>query len=79
MQSILQDLHYAIRQLRKSPGFGITVIATLALSIGITATVFSVLYAMLIRPLPYAQPERIAVLQPRSPQGYTQPASSPVR
>ena len=43
MQSFLQDLHYAIRQIRKSPGFGATVIATLALSIGITATVFSVL------------------------------------
>jgi putative ABC transport system permease protein len=77
MQSFLQDLRYAVRQLRKSPGFGATVIATLALSIGITAAVFSVLYAMLIRPLPYHQPESIVALHPRSPQGYTQPASFP--
>src|SRR5215471_6675535 len=77
MQSFLQDLRYAVRQLRKSPGFGVTVIATLALSIGITAAVFSVLYAMLIRPLPYHQPDSIVVLHPRSPQGYTQPASYP--
>src|SRR5271156_4248775 len=77
MQSFLQDLRYAVRQLRKSPGFGMTVIATLALSIGITAAIFSVLYAMLIRPLPYNHPESIAALQPRSPQGYTQPASYP--
>ncbi len=75
MQSFLQDLRYALRQLRKSPGFGLTVIATLALSIGITAAIFSVLYAMLIRPLPYDRPESIVALQPRSPQGYTQPAS----
>ncbi|WP_158751075.1 ABC transporter permease [Acidobacterium sp. S8] len=77
MQSFLQDLRYAIRQLRKSPGFGATVIATLALSIGITAAVFSVLYAMVIRPLPYQQPEKIVALQTHSPEGYTQPASYP--
>jgi putative ABC transport system permease protein len=75
MESFIQDLNYALRQLRKTPGFGITVIATLALSVGITAAVFSVLYAMLIRPLPYHNPEDIVAVQPRSPQGYTQPAS----
>lgn len=77
MQSFLQDLRYAFRQLSKSPGFSATVIATLALSIGITAAVFSVLYAMIIRPLPYAHPERIVALETHSPQGYTQPASYP--
>lgn len=77
MQSFLQDLRYATRQLRKSPGFGATVITTLALSIGITAAVFSVLYAMLIRPLPYQDADRIVALETRSPQGYTQPASFP--
>jgi predicted permease len=49
----------------------------LALSIGITAAVFSVLYAMVIRPLPYGDADRIVVPQPRSPQGYTQPAAYP--
>ena len=77
MQSFLQDLRYAVRQLQKSPGFGATVIVTLALSIGITAAVFSVLYAMVVRPLPYQQPERIMALETRSPEGYTQPSSYP--
>jgi putative ABC transport system permease protein len=77
MNSFLQDLRYALRQLHNSPGFGGTVIATLALSIGITAAIFSVLYAMLIRPLPYRDADRIVAIQPRSPQGYTQPASYP--
>ena len=74
---MLADLKFAWRQLRKSPGFGAAVIATLALSIGITTAVFSVLYAMVIRPLPYRDPGRIVALAPRSPQGYTQPASYP--
>lgn len=77
MQAVLQDLRYALRQLRNAPGFGATVIATLALSVGITASIFSVLYATLIRPLPYGDPDRIVALQPRSPQGYSQPASYP--
>jgi putative ABC transport system permease protein len=74
---MLSDLKYALRRLRKSPGFGAAVIATLALSIGITAAVFSVLYAMVIRPLPYRGADSIVTLAPRSPQGYTQPASYP--
>jgi putative ABC transport system permease protein len=77
MQSIFQDLRYGLRQMRKAPAFGITVVATLALSIGISAAVFSVLYAMLIRPLPYRDADRLLSVQPRSAQGYTQPASYP--
>ncbi|HZD48879.1 MAG TPA: ABC transporter permease [Silvibacterium sp.] len=77
MQVFLLDLRYAMRQMRNAPGFGATVIVTLALSVGITAAIFSVLYAMLIRPLPYHDPDGIVALQPRSPQGYTQPASYP--
>jgi len=77
MHSFLLDLRYAMRQMRQAPGFGATVISTLALSIGITAAIFSVLYAMLIRPLPYHDADRIVALEPRSPQGYTQPASYP--
>src|ERR1700751_4695512 len=77
MQSFIQDLRYSLRQLRKSPGFGATVITTRALSIGITAAVFSVLYAMLIRPLPYQDADRIVALETRSPEGYAQPAAYP--
>jgi putative ABC transport system permease protein len=75
MESILRDLRYLVRQLRKAPAFGITVIATLVLSIGIAAAIFSVLYAMLIRPLPYHNSKEIVEVQPRSSQGYSQPAS----
>ena len=77
MYSFLRDVCYALRQLRNAPGFAATVISTLALSIGITAVVFSVLYAMVIRPLPYSEPDRIVSLETRSPERYTQPASYP--
>lgn len=74
---LAQDLRYALRQLRKSPGFAITAVLTLALAVGITTAVFSVIYAELIRPLPYNHPEQIYHLQTWSRQGYTQPASYP--
>lgn len=74
---MFQDLKYALRQLRKSPGFTLTAVATLALGTGVTAAVFSVIYAVMIQPLPYDHPETIVVPQTFSPQGYTQPASYP--
>ena len=77
MTSLMQDLRYALRQLRKNPGFTISAVLTLALAVGITTAVFSVLYAELIRPLPYSHPEQIFYLQTWSRQGYTQPASYP--
>ncbi|MFZ0593776.1 MAG: ABC transporter permease [Bryobacteraceae bacterium] len=77
MRNLIPDLHYALRQMRKNPAFSVTIIATLALTVGLATTVFSVLDAVLIRPLPYHQPDRIVALQPYSPQGYTQPASFP--
>lgn len=77
MRNFIPDLHYALRQMRKNAAFSVTVIATLALTVGLATTVFSVLDAVLIRPLPYRQPDRIVALQPYSPQGYTQPASFP--
>jgi predicted permease len=77
MQNSLFDLSYAWRQISKNPGFSLTVIATLALMVGLSTAVFSVLDAVLIRPLPYNHPERMVALQPYAPQGYTQPASFP--
>jgi predicted permease len=77
MPSILQDLQFAIRQLRRSPGFALVAIATLALAIGVSTSVFSVLDATVVRPLPFNQPDRIVQLQTRSPQGYGQSASWP--
>ena len=77
MLSIVNDLRFALRQLSRSPGFAVTAVLTLSLTVGLAATVFSVFDALLIRPLPYGQPDRIVVTVPRSPSGYTQPASSP--
>ena len=59
MRSILQDVRYALRQLRKSPGFTFTAIAVLALGLGANIAVFTLLNGIFLRPLPYAQPDRI--------------------
>jgi putative ABC transport system permease protein len=77
MSGFLQDLRYALRQLRKSPGFTAAAVITLAFAVGITTAVFSVIDAMVIRPLPYDHPGRIVALDTFSPQGYYQSASYP--
>lgn len=77
MNALRQDLRYALRQMRRAPGFAFVTIATLALAIGCAAAVYSVIDATIVRPLPYQQPERIVRLDTYSPQGYTQPASWP--
>jgi hypothetical protein len=75
--TLVDDLRYALRMARKSPRFSFAVIATLALTVSLSTTVFSVLDAEFIRPLPYNQPDRIFSLRTYSPQNYTQPASYP--
>jgi len=72
-----QDLNYALRQLRRNPGFAFTVVLTLALSVGVATAVFCVIDAVILRPLPYAQPDKIVSIESRSRSGYTQPASWP--
>ncbi len=59
MSNSLQDLRFAIRQLRKSPGFALTTILTLALGIGATTAIFSLINGVLLRPLPFPEPDRV--------------------
>jgi predicted permease len=67
IENLLFDLRYAFRMLRKSPGFALVAIATMALGVGATTAIYSVIDATLLHPLPYSHPAELMHIEDRTP------------
>jgi putative ABC transport system permease protein len=78
MRTLWQDLRHSARLLLGNPGFTLTAVITLGLGIGAVTAIFSVVDAVLLRPLPYKEPERIAIVEQRQPKlGWSGGVSAP--
>ena len=77
MKTLWQDIRYAVRMMRKAPGFTAIAVLSLALGVGANAAIFSLVNTVLLRPLPVEEPERLISIYPTTRDGEVQAFSYP--